>query len=75
MPEMHEPFIETDAAGRLYDRRVREHLRRDVPENEVAATEALAALRLASHGFRNRSGSLAIFAAIRRAFSLIGNKP
>ncbi|TMB87617.1 MAG: MarR family transcriptional regulator [Chloroflexi bacterium] len=54
MPEMHEPFIETDAAGRLYDRRVREHLRRDVPENEVAATEALAALRLASHGFRNR---------------------
>jgi DNA-binding MarR family transcriptional regulator len=48
-----EPFIETDEAGCLFDRRVRDHLKqRDVPENEVAATEALAALRVASHGFR-----------------------
>ncbi len=48
----HEPFIETDATGCLYDRRVRDHLKRDVPQEEVAATEALAALRVASHGFR-----------------------
>ncbi len=47
-----EPFIETDETGCLYDRRAREHLKRDVPESEVAATEALAALRVASHGFR-----------------------
>jgi DNA-binding MarR family transcriptional regulator len=46
-------FIETDDAGCLYDRRVREHLRRDIPADEVAATEALAALRVASHGMRN----------------------
>jgi DNA-binding MarR family transcriptional regulator len=48
-----EPFIETDKAGRLFDRRVREHLERDVPKDEVSATEALSALRVASHGFRN----------------------
>src|ERR1700736_941381 len=47
-----EPFIETDEKGRFYDRRVREHLQRDVPRSELAATEALAALRVASHGFR-----------------------
>ncbi len=46
-----EPFIESDQTGCLYDRRVREQLMRDVPESEVAATEALAALRVASHGF------------------------
>jgi DNA-binding MarR family transcriptional regulator len=45
-----EPFIETDETGCLYDRRVRDHFKRDVPEPEVAATEALAALRVASHG-------------------------
>jgi DNA-binding MarR family transcriptional regulator len=49
---MHEPFIDTDDTGCLFDRRVREHLKRDVPPEEIAATEALAALRLASHGFR-----------------------
>jgi DNA-binding MarR family transcriptional regulator len=49
MPAKIEPFIEADATGRLYDRRVREHLNRDVPQDEVAATEALAALRVASH--------------------------
>ena len=49
---MHEPFIDTDETGCLFDRRVREHVNRDVPEDEIAATEALAALRLASHGFR-----------------------
>ncbi|HEV2033216.1 MAG TPA: MarR family transcriptional regulator [Candidatus Dormibacteraeota bacterium] len=49
----HEPFIETDQTGCLYDRRVRDHLKGEVPEAEVAATEALAALRVASHGMRN----------------------
>jgi DNA-binding MarR family transcriptional regulator len=48
---MHEPFIEADATGCLYDRRVRERLNQDVPADEVDATEALAALRVASHGF------------------------
>jgi DNA-binding MarR family transcriptional regulator len=47
-----EPFIESDETGCLFDRRVREHLKGEVPENEAAATEALAALRLASHGVR-----------------------
>jgi DNA-binding MarR family transcriptional regulator len=47
------PFIETDETGCLFDRRLREHVSRDVPEAEVAATEALAALRVASHGMRN----------------------
>ena len=47
-----EPFIESDETGCLYDRRVRDHLKGDVPEAEIAATEALAALRVASHGFR-----------------------
>jgi DNA-binding MarR family transcriptional regulator len=47
-----EPFIESDETGCLFDRRVREHMRRDVPADEVAATEALAALRVASHGMR-----------------------
>ncbi|MDQ6878220.1 MAG: MarR family transcriptional regulator [Candidatus Dormibacteraeota bacterium] len=50
---MHkEIFIETDASGCLFDRRVREHLAQEVPANEAAATEALAALRVASHGMR-----------------------
>lgn len=48
-----EPFIETDGAGCLFDRRVRENLEEGIPENEVAATEALAALRVAAHGVRN----------------------
>jgi DNA-binding MarR family transcriptional regulator len=52
MHHSHEPFIETDGDGCLFDRRVREHLGRDVPANEVAATEALSALRVASHGMR-----------------------
>jgi DNA-binding MarR family transcriptional regulator len=47
-----EPFIESDETGGLFDRRVREHLKQEVPESEVAATEALAALRVAAHGFR-----------------------
>lgn len=52
MPTKIEPFLETDTTGCLFDRRVRENIKRDVPADEVAATEALAALRLASHGFR-----------------------
>jgi DNA-binding MarR family transcriptional regulator len=52
MRDKFEPFIETDETGSLYDRRAREHLKRDVPKSEVAATEALSALRVASHGFR-----------------------
>jgi DNA-binding MarR family transcriptional regulator len=48
-----EPFIDTDETGCLFDRRMRDHLERDVPESEVAATEALAALRLASHGMHS----------------------
>jgi DNA-binding MarR family transcriptional regulator len=47
------PFIETDETGCLFDRRVRENLKGDVPDAEIAATEALAALRVASHGMRN----------------------
>src|SRR6202521_5761123 len=46
----HESFIETDATGCFFDSRVREHLKDNVPEGEVASTEALAALRVASHG-------------------------
>jgi DNA-binding MarR family transcriptional regulator len=52
MHHSHETFIETDTDGCLFDRRVREHLERDVPANEIAATEALSALRMASHGMR-----------------------
>jgi len=48
----HETFIESDGTGCLFDRRVREHLERDVPAEEMAATEALSALRVASHGMR-----------------------
>ena len=51
-PGKHESFIESDETGCLFDRRVRDHLKPDVPEAEVAATEALAALRVASHGMR-----------------------
>jgi DNA-binding MarR family transcriptional regulator len=46
----NEPFIETGSDGCFYDRRVREHLKMDVPTEEAAATEALAALRVAAHG-------------------------
>ena len=46
------PFIDTDETGCFYDRRVREHLKVDVPDSEVGPTEALAALRVASHGLR-----------------------
>ena len=51
-PKTEQPFIETDAAGCLYDRRIRQNISRAVPQEEVAASEALAALRMASHGFR-----------------------
>ena len=51
-PKM-ESFFETDENGCLFDRRVRDHLRRDIPAGELASTEALAALRVASHGMRN----------------------
>jgi DNA-binding MarR family transcriptional regulator len=47
-----ESFIETDTTGCLYDRRLRENMQRNLPPAEVAATEALAALRVASHNFR-----------------------
>jgi DNA-binding MarR family transcriptional regulator len=48
---MHEPFLETDAKGCLYDSRMRDRMANDVPADEVDATEALAALRTASHAF------------------------
>src|SRR3979490_167051 len=48
---MHEPFIEADAKGFLFDRRVRERIEKGVPADEVDSTEALAALRIASHNF------------------------
>jgi DNA-binding MarR family transcriptional regulator len=51
-PDKLEPFIETDETGCLFDRRVRDHIKGNVPESESAATEALAALRMASHGMR-----------------------
>ena len=47
-----EAFIESDKAGRLYDRRVREHLRAESGGEEMAEIEALAALRVAAHGWR-----------------------
>ena len=49
---MHEPFIEADATGCLFDRRVRDRMKRDVPADEADATEALAALHTASHALR-----------------------
>jgi DNA-binding MarR family transcriptional regulator len=52
MHHSHDTFIEIGSDGCLFDRRMREHLERDVPANEIAATEALSALRLASHGMR-----------------------
>src|ERR1700730_3352948 len=51
-PGKNEAFIETDETGCLFDRRVRDHIKGNVPESEIAATEALAALRMASHGMR-----------------------
>jgi DNA-binding MarR family transcriptional regulator len=51
-PAKNEAFIETDETGCLFDRRVRDHIEGNVPESEIAATEALAALRTASHGMR-----------------------
>src|SRR3984893_9946618 len=53
-PGKNEPFIETDETGCLFDRRVRDHIKGNVPESEIASTEALAALRMASHGMRTR---------------------
>ena len=49
---MHEPFFESDANGCLYDRRIRERLSQDTSFDEVDTTEALAALRTASHALR-----------------------
>jgi DNA-binding MarR family transcriptional regulator len=51
-PVKNEAFIETDETGCLFDRRVRDHIKGNVPESEIAATEALAALRMASHEMR-----------------------
>jgi DNA-binding MarR family transcriptional regulator len=50
---MHEPFIDTDAEGCLFDRRIRERMELNTPQDEAHATEALAALRTASHAFHN----------------------
>ena len=50
---MHEPFIESDANGCLFDRRIRERMDQNAGAEEVDATEALAALRTASHAFHN----------------------
>lgn len=46
------PAITSDESGRLYNRRVREHLRTTGDRTDVRASEALAALRAASHYFR-----------------------
>lgn len=46
------PPICADESGRLYNRRVREHLRATGENTDVKASEALAALRAASHYFR-----------------------
>src|SRR6202049_1365853 len=51
-PDKLEPFIETDQTGCLFDRRVRDHIKGNVPESEVPALEALPALPRASHGMR-----------------------
>ncbi|HVC76647.1 MAG TPA: MarR family transcriptional regulator [Candidatus Micrarchaeaceae archaeon] len=50
---MHEPFIESDANGCLFDRRIRERLKLGTSLDEVDTTEALAALRTASHALHN----------------------
>src|ERR1700693_2679803 len=50
--DLHEPFLEADAKGCLFDRRIRERLAQETGADEVDATEALAALRTASHAFR-----------------------
>ena len=47
-----EPFIEADSAGRLFDRRVRQHLAPTAKGSDRTAGEALAAVRSASHAFR-----------------------
>src|ERR1700694_2345376 len=44
--------LATDEDGLLYDRHVREHVQRVRDADEIAASEALAALRAAPHGFR-----------------------
>ena len=44
--------LATDEDGLLYDRHVREHVQRVRDADDAAASEALAALRAASHGFR-----------------------
>ena len=50
---MHEPYIDTDATGCLFDRRIRDRMDKGVGADEVDATEALAALRTASHAFHH----------------------
>jgi DNA-binding MarR family transcriptional regulator len=47
----YEPHIEADSDGRLYDRRLREHMA-TADQSDSFAREALAAMRAASHGFR-----------------------
>ena len=50
----YEPHLETDSDGRLYDRRLRERMSSAADHAEsTLAGEALAAMRAASHGFRN----------------------
>jgi DNA-binding MarR family transcriptional regulator len=47
-----EPNIETGPDGRLFDRRVRQHMSDTPAAGDLIAGEALAAVRAASHGFR-----------------------
>jgi DNA-binding MarR family transcriptional regulator len=49
----YEPTIEADSDGRLFDRRLRDHVQATLPAGSRHAQEALAAMRAASHGFRN----------------------
>ncbi|GAC1655637.1 MAG: MarR family transcriptional regulator [Candidatus Dormibacteraceae bacterium] len=49
----YEPAIEVDENGRLFDRRLREHMLAGGRRHpDLPSGEALAALRAASHGFR-----------------------
>lgn len=47
----YEPSIEADPDGRLFDRRLRERMPSTAPADSIGR-EALAAMRMASHGFR-----------------------
>ncbi len=47
----YEPSIEADPDGRLFDRRLRERMPSTTPADSIGR-EALAAMRMASHGFR-----------------------